>query len=179
MAQKTLIVVGSPKSLTTWTAMLAARATGMINAGELFNLHHKNIFPVPFDHCDRSPAGERWISSHITALYMGHVIKDVVQPFHVSRFLKSHPWVNAVFIHRRREDVLACQRSAGFKPHEIADPAVYDELYRGLPRLDFEKLISDESHLHGLLRDLGYQAERVEYLTPEFREITAAVAASR
>jgi hypothetical protein len=180
LAHRPLLIVGFPRGMTSGVYRLVQRATGLrelfggVGDGEIFNpgrVEHL-ISGMPGDDqsgfYDRSEAGYLRVAAIAAHVEAGFVIKDVVQPFHVLRYLAANPGhFEVLYVRRPLEHVAFAQARRGWAyAHSMEQLA---EAFSAFPTLDMQRLLFDGGVLFDTLRDrFGYHVEPFDYLTPAF-----------
>src|SRR5262249_6810619 len=147
---------------------IATKATQLhptlFEQGEPLNRNFNCTLTFPhFSRCEDSYAA----FSNVLAQYRkGYCIKDVVQPYGVSRYLKEHPDnYNVLVIERPIQQVRLFQGLRGWDYPELD----LKKLYPGRIAVQYESIIYDSAPFFNALESLGYTVTRFPYhLAPDF-----------
>jgi len=167
---KSLLIVGQPRGFTTEAHRIAAKATQLdpspFDQGELLNpTFNPNL---NFAHLSKSEDSYAAFSVLLAQYKEGYCIKDVVQPYGVSRYIQEHPDdYNVLVIERPIQQLRLFQGLQGWKYPQLD----LKELYPGRIALQYESIIYDCAPFFAALVSLGYSVTRFPYhLAPEFIE---------
>lgn len=170
--KKSLLIVGHPKGFTSRTYAICKRATRLrdsgVSAGEILNWQRNaSIERRPF--LDDSDEGYRCYEKHLRAMSRGFIIKDVVQPHVVLRFLEQNPGVyNVLYIHRDSNDVMLQHKLAGWSYYP--DPEVFARRFRKYPTVEYEDITSCPKVIFDALRGFGYRVRTFNYINERFTQ---------
>jgi hypothetical protein len=174
---KSLLIVGQPRGFTSESHRIAAKASKLdpttISAGEVLNRDRNSN--VKFPHLSRSDESYAAFSAILAQYKDGYCIKDVIQPYAVSRYLQEHPAdYNVLLIERPNQQARLFQGLRGWDYPELD----LRKIYPGRMALQYESIIYDCAPFFSALESLGYTVDRFPYhLDPEFiaiRELTLA-----
>lgn len=202
-----LFIVSLPRSLSTIVYEAACIAVGLerprwTEAGEILNLERTPLVPwdrkvetAKFSPDDGSPrAAQLHAFLDDVVAPEGRAYKDVVQPFIVAGWLRSHP-LRVLRVRRPVAEVAwSMQRHGWMYPAAAAGPnvpkdrALVDGLRRAAQALDgldavpvdYADLVRDEGALTNALRALydGFDVQPARYIDQRFRQRARDVAAS-
>jgi len=194
--KKSLLLLSFPKSMSTLTYIICRDALRIDlsypAAGEGI-LNHKcnmNLRKTPY--YTRQSRDFRFLNRALESVLNKCgpcLLKDVVQPFFINRYLKNHSEkLNVLFIERPLADVVYCNWirnwhyiskgvPSGKFSKDIDDMIagitnVYNTIYSKFDTLEFNKLIDDERYIWDKLEDLGYRVNNYHYMktTENFKE---------
>lgn len=167
---KSLLIVSSPRSLSTSIyeiccfALPELKPVPNVTRGEVFN--YLDNPKCPITHYDRSISGYKHVCKTLREYNCGFILKSVVQPFHVSRYLDFHEnSYNVLYIYRDRDAVKKCQDLRGW---ECVDPLIYEALFWKYVTVKYETLIYDPKHLFDALRQFNYQVNEFNYINNDY-----------
>lgn len=166
---KSLLIVGFPRSLTTHVYDMAHKAIQGLHpadaaAGEILN--HLNNQKCDFGLLAQDDADYTKAVELLDAHKESYVVKDVVQPHLMRRFLSD--LYNVLFVRRDIDDAIACQILQGWDAPPksfFADAIAY---YSRFPTVEYDTIIHQAGPLFDAFESFGYAVERFDYLTPEF-----------
>lgn len=169
--KKPLLLVGFPRGFTSQSYTIAQRATGLSehfpSAGEFLNMQRLRAF-YPFAATgkmifyDTSEELYEQIKQAMDHVRDGYVVKDVVQPFHVLRYLDENPnKFNVVYVRRNLQHVAfsLMRREWGYV-HRIGE--LHERFSKYTP-MEVDKALEDIDHPVAVLRSLGYVARGYDY----------------
>lgn len=160
--RRSLLIVGVPKGCTTTIYSICVRALGFkttgAEQGELLN----GLFNTDEESNCRKVADRLKGYSGDS----GFVVKDVLQPIPVARYIRESPDAyNVLFVKRDLVEVRMCQRHAGLSEE---DPAIAYRLFAGQKTVLVDRLLFDPEEIFGALRQFGYNVDNTDYRTPDF-----------
>lgn len=165
---KSLLIIGQPRGFTTNVYNYSLQATGLkktlAKGGEILNRDNGKYFGWPHFVSDaESYAAARNLLELFAEDY---VIKDVVNPHLILRYLDERPNAyNVLHVFREPEECQRHQRARGWAK---VDPTSYLERFRKFRTVHFKDLIRSSTSLWDALCDLGYPVRRFNYITPQF-----------
>jgi hypothetical protein len=175
--KKPLLLIGFPRGFTSQSYSILQRATGLkehlSNAGEFLNLQRvRGYFPFVEGRMGFYDSGDDLYEKIATAMEKvpaGTIVKDVVQPFHVLRWLDEHPdRFNVVYVNRNLEHIaFAVMRREWGYVHRIQE---LHERFMRFPQLDVDRALQDYAYPAEVARSLGYAARAHDYLDRNFRK---------
>lgn len=176
--KKPIILVGFPRGFTTVSYRIIRDSTllleifGAAGDGEVCNVDRIRAafcgkFQPNIGFYDRSEAGFEWVSRILDLVPPGHIVKDVVQPFHVMRYLQERPdRFTVLYVNRPLEHVsFALSRRGWSYVHSVDE---IHEAYAKFDQLDVEKCLFDESYIFKRISDLGYKTQSFSYINKDF-----------
>jgi hypothetical protein len=177
ISMKSLLIVGQPRGFTSEAHSITAKATQLdpspIGAGEVLNRDRNSKVKFPhYSKCEDSYAA----FSDVLAQYKdGFCVKDVVQPFGVSRYIKEHPDdYNVLVIDRPIRQRRLFQGLKGWDYPQLD----LKELFPGRITVQYDYIIYDSAPFFDALEAFGYTVHRFRYhLDADFivmREVTLA-----
>ncbi len=151
--------------------MLPGLKEGVVSSGEVLNHQRNNDFlPVPFHVQESHPDFERFYEASRQELLKyreGYIIKDVVQPYLVLRFIQQYPdCFNVLFVHRPLEHVKFSLRRKNWS--FVRD---VDELFKQFncfPALDVSRAYYDVTAFEESLGQFYDSVLPHDYQSPEF-----------
>ena len=168
---RSLLLVGFPRGLTTEAYRIclegAHELAPLAEAGEILN-RTRSRHAIGHAHFETNQRAYKHYAALLDKFKTGFIIKDVVQPFIVCKYLKKNPGsYNVLFIDRDTEDVVARQKARGWdqpnpdtyrdKLKEVADEVVH-----------YWDIVGGCDPIYDALERLGYSPERKDYRTPQF-----------
>ena len=171
---KSLLIVGYPKGFTSKTYVICQQATGLketgVSAGEILNWERNpEVDHHPF--VDRSEAAYQSYAPALRDKQDDYILKDVVQPRVVLRFLDQNPdSFNVLYVHRNPEDVMLAQQRDGWTYYP--DPREFEREFLRFKTVEYERALTDPEAIFSPLRDFGYQVQPYNYITERFRAKT-------
>lgn len=167
---KSLLIISSPRSLSTQVYEICCaslpelKQVPNVTRGEVFNFYDNTECTIK--HCDRTENGYKYVCNTLDQYYNGYIIKSVVQPFHISRYLDFNEGkYNVLYIKRDRDTILTCQHLLNW---QCVDPIFYEALYWQYNSVHYEELIYNTECLWILLRSMGYIVNDFNYINDEF-----------
>lgn len=158
MAEKSLLIIGQPRGFTTPVYDLIVGATSLAppcRQGEVLNYHLNPECVIGHRSQDVDTA-----AALLDRYQLDYVVKDVVNPFVVLEYLKTHEAYRVLHVYRDPEDCMRHQRARGWGP---VDPGqLLDEFLR-FPTVCFDDLIYDSDVLWDAVEALGYAVNRFDY----------------
>lgn len=174
--KKPLLLIGFPRGFTSQSYTILKRATGLgehcPSSGEFLNLQRlRTLFPFAVNtKMTFYDTGDHLYEPFAQALEKvrnGYIVKDVVQPFHVLRYLDENPAkFNVVYVRRNLSHVAfsLMRREWGYV-HKIG---VLHERFSRYPALDVDSALDDVDHPIEVVRKLGYAARGFNYRDQTF-----------
>ena len=170
-----LLIIGHPKGLTTQTWQVCRKITGLRTtssqiAGEILNDRRCKRKPQ-FTHFDKSEECYDTCKEILEQHLVGWLVKDVVQPHAVCRYITEHPGAfRVLFIDRDPVIVHWRQTCRGWV---YPDPAENIEMFCNASDavLTFEDVTENPAAVWNALRNLGYDITEVNYITAKFKWI--------
>lgn len=174
---KPLLLIGFPRGFTSQSYFILQAATGLReilpNDGEILNLQRvKRLFPFVdgrMGFYDTSEPLYEKVAETLGHVRKGCIVKDVVQPFHVLRYLDANPdTFNVIYVKRdlRHVAFAVIRREWGYV-HRVAE--LHDRFSK-YPSLDVERALTDFRYPADVVRSLGYVARPHDYRDAKFRQ---------
>jgi len=159
---KSLLIVGQPRGFTSEAHRIAAKATQLdpspFDRGELLNPHVNCTLKFP--HLSKSEDSYVAFSAVLGQYKEGYCVKDVVQPFGVSRYIQEHPdHYNVLLIERPIEQVKLFQGLSGWKYPQLD----MKKLYPSSMTVQYDSIIYDCAPFFAALEALGYTVTPFPY----------------
>ena len=171
---KSLLIVGHPKGFTSKTYAICQYATGLqetgVGSGELLNWERNpDLDRFPF--VDGSDQAYQSYAPQLLRFRTDHILKDVVQPRVILRFLAEHPGqLNVLYVHRDPDEVMLAQRRDGWTYYP--DPREFEAEFMRFTTVEYERALIDPEAIFGALRSLGYTVRPYNYITGHFQDKT-------
>ena len=176
-----LMLLGFPRGFTsdsyeiTWRSLPFLKRP-MISAGEVLNYQRfssKNLksegnfhFWLPENH-NEFPAACRWIEKRLDQYTGGYIIKDVVHPLQVLKYLDKYPEnYRVLYIRRDPELVRYFTDKKGWQMN--LDLYTLDQKFKKYPVLEVEKALYSEKYFHQVLSRVYPMARCARYMTKSF-----------
>jgi hypothetical protein len=173
---KPLLLVGFPRGFTSQSYDILGRVTGLKehypNAGEFLNLQRlRATFPFAVQNrmkfYDTSDDLYELVAEAMLRVKPGSIVKDVVQPFHVLRFLQENPSrFNVVYVKRNLSHVAfsLLRREWGYV-HQLQQ---LHERFSRFAAIDVDRTLEDITYPVEVARSLGYAARGYDYRDSDF-----------
>ncbi len=177
---KSLLLIGFPRGFTSQAydiskMMLPFLKESGIAAGEVLNQTRNEDIDreYPFYLNSNSPKFEeayQYYSKILDKYTEGYLIKEVIQPYVVLRYLYENPEAyHVVFVNRPLEHI---QFSLDRKGWGFAgDPATLFPALNCFPSIDVAKAYYDHEYFYNFLKGIYPEAKPYNYLSPEFIEL--------
>ncbi|MCF8069992.1 MAG: hypothetical protein K9L30_15535 [Desulfobacterales bacterium] len=178
---KSLLFVGFPRGVTSTTYTISAsmlpflKETG-ISTGEILN-HQRNealTDKYPFYISDNHPdfnTAYLYFKLILDKYAENHIIKDVVQPYIVLRYLKENPEkYNVIFINRNLEHIKFALEYRGWD-YTFGLDYLYDRFSR-YSEIKIDQAIYDEDYIPGILSRYYDNVITVHYISQKFLDKT-------
>ena len=172
-----LLIIGHPKGLTTqtWLAcqkVAELRIPSQTSAGEILN-HDRSKEIKRFNFFDKSEECYDACKEILDRHLLGWLVKDVVQPHAVCRYITEHPGAFRVLFIDRDPVIVHWRQSFVWPMGLDDDPADNIEMFRNASDavLTFEDVTENPPAVWDALRNLGYAITEVDYIDAEFRRI--------
>lgn len=176
---KSLLLIGFPRGFTSQAhdiakEMLPFLQESGIDAGEVLNQTRNRTIDrdIPFYLKSNSPTFEdtyQYCRKILNQYTEGYIIKEVVQPFIVLRYLFEHPDAfNVLFINRPLEHIKFSldRKGWGF----AGNPETLYQAFSSFPAFDVTKAYYDPHYVHECLQAIYPTARAYNYLSPLFIE---------
>ena len=176
---KSLLLIGFPRGFTSQAydiakEMLPFLKESGIDAGEVLNQTRNTAIDrdIPFYLKSNTPDFEetyQYCRKILDQYTEGYIIKEVVQPFIVLRYLFEHPNAfNVLFVNRPLEHI---QFSLDRKGWGFAGkPETLYPAFSSFPALDVNKAYYEPQYVHQCLQAIYPKATPYNYLSPLFIE---------
>ena len=176
---KSILLAGFPRGFTSQVHTLMVRSlpgydATRVSAGEVLNQQRNDVLQQKFRFYIRpEDAGFDDVYSALAPILddhaRGYIVKDVVQPFVVGRYLERNPDVfDALFLMRNLAHVRFALDRKGWGFAKRLEDVV--ELHRDHPVLDATRIMYEPDYFFEFLEQRYDRVRRWNYLTGEFVE---------